>query len=285
MKQYKKKEAKKKSSKKNGSNYKKPPIPKGFFHVEGTWKTGFVIEHLDKFDRSQFVWVPVGALKKNATLDGITFLQRFGRRRFIPQDFWDNEYFEELVGELKKQYKSVKKYGGFYISRFTISKNKKTGRAQSIEGEYPWVEMKYKKAKKIAQKMINKDHVKSHLLYGAEYDSVLQWFKQTKSRSMKEIVEDSRTWGHYDEGCEALFGVARLKKTGVNKNTCTNGIYDFTGNVFTMTQERAKGGMRVLRGGGYEYGPCENAAATRHKMEIGLIGGDEEGLRVALWLA
>ena len=263
-------------------DYKNPPIPDGFFYVEGKWKKGFVIEHLDKYDRSQFVWVPVGFLEKNATLNGITFLEQFGRRRFIEKDFWDNKYFENFEGELEAQYQSVEKYGGFYISRYTISNNNRSGAAQSVKGEYPWVEMQFDYAKGLASHMINEKHVKSHMLYGAEYDSVLQWFLQTKARTEREIIENSENWGHYDY-MGAMFGTAGLKKTGETKEACTNGIYDFTGNVFTMTQELAKGGKRVRRGSGYGCG-ISSAAATRDEIEIDL-DSSQEGLRVALWLA
>ena len=61
---------KKKNSK---ASYKNPPIPSGFEHVCGKWNSGFVIEC--KFDRSQFVWIPVGFLRTNGTLDG-NFLQK-----------------------------------------------------------------------------------------------------------------------------------------------------------------------------------------------------------------
>ena len=264
-------------------DYKNPPIPKGFSYVEGKWKKGFVIEHSDKYDRSQFVWVPVGFLEKNATLNGRTFLEQFGRRRFIEKDFSDNKYFENFEGELEAQYQSVEKYGGFYISRYTISINKRTAAPQSVAGEYPWVEMNYDFAKGVASRMINENHVKSHMLYGAEYDSVLQWFLQTKARTEKEIIEDSGTWGHYDYW-GSFFGTSNLKKTGEIKETCTNGIYDFTGNVFTMTQELTKGGKRVIRGGGYNCSSCSSdAAAVRSEIRMD-SESDEEGLRVALWL-
>ena len=260
-------------------DYKNPPIPDGFFYVEGKWKKGFVIEHLDKYDRSQFVWVPVGFLERNATLGGITFQEQFGRRRF-EKDFWDNKYFENWESELKAQYQSVEKYGGFYISRYTISHNKRSGAAQSVAGEYPWVNLKFDYAKGLASHMINENHVKSHMLYGAEYDSVLQWFLQTKARTEKEIIKNSENWGHYDDMGE-FFGTAGLKKTGETKEACTNGIYDFTGNVYTMTQELANGGKRIRRGGGYG---SSYPAATRHEIEREL-DDDQEGLRVALWLA
>ena len=50
------------------TNYVNPPIPEGYKHVCGEWNNGFVIERCS--DGSQFVWIPVGSLDSNGTLDG-----------------------------------------------------------------------------------------------------------------------------------------------------------------------------------------------------------------------
>lgn len=56
----------------------KPPIPKGYKYINGHWWTGFTIERIS--DGSQFKWVPVGALKRDATIDGRFYVEKFGRR-------------------------------------------------------------------------------------------------------------------------------------------------------------------------------------------------------------
>ena len=48
-------------------NYVNPPIPEGYKHICGEWNNGFVIERCS--DGSQFVWIPVGSLDSNETLD------------------------------------------------------------------------------------------------------------------------------------------------------------------------------------------------------------------------
>lgn len=59
-------------------NYANPPIPERYKHVCGEWNNGFVIERCS--DGSQFVWIPVGSLDYNGTLDGKRFWEKFGRR-------------------------------------------------------------------------------------------------------------------------------------------------------------------------------------------------------------
>ena len=61
-------------------NYANPPILEGYKHVCGEWNNGFVIERCS--DGSQFVWIPVGSLDSNGTLDGVSFTEKFGRRNY-----------------------------------------------------------------------------------------------------------------------------------------------------------------------------------------------------------
>ena len=82
-----------------------------------------------------------------------------------------------MEGELFEQLESVKKYGGFYISRYNISRNY-DGRLQSKKNCISWTSITWYEAKKAAKSMEQKASVKSHLTYGAEYDSVLAFFKK-----------------------------------------------------------------------------------------------------------
>ena len=97
-------------------NYANPPIPERYKHVCGEWNNGFVIERCS--DGSQFVWIPVGSLDYNGTLDGKRFWEKFGRRNYMNDKFSDDGFNEALNDELLEQLESVKKYGGFYISRY-----------------------------------------------------------------------------------------------------------------------------------------------------------------------
>ena len=171
-------------------NYVNPPIPEGYKHVCGEWNNGFVIERCS--DRSQFVWIPVGSLDSNGTLDGEHFSEKFGRRNYMNDEFSADEFNEALNGELLEQLESVKKYGGFYISRYNISKSSE-GKPQSVKGVMPWVNINFDDAKKVVSTIEDNEAVKSHLTFGAEYDSVLEWFIKTEVKTLAEIAEDSRT--------------------------------------------------------------------------------------------
>ena len=234
--------------------YANPPIPKGYKHILGEWNKGYVIERCS--DGSQFVWIPVGSLDSNGTIDGYSFTEEFGRRNYHENEFSKNEFHEESTFEFLLQFESVKKYGGFYISRYNISKNKETGKPQSVKGAMPWVNIYFDDANKIAATLEDNKEVKSHLVFGAEYDSVLEWFLESHARTKKEIVNDSSQWGRY-RNSDPLNSLDVIE-TGSSERYCTNNIYDFAGNVSEWTQEQYEESHHVTRGGncylnGYAY--------------------------------
>ena len=224
-------------------NYVNPPIPGGYKHVCGEWNNGFVIERCS--DGSQFVWIPVGSLDPDGTLDGEHFAEKFGRRDYQNDEFWNVEYHEVLEGELYKQRESVKKYGGFYISRYNISINSK-GKPQSVKGVMPLMNIDFNSAKKLATIMEDNEVVKSHLPFGAEYDSVLAWFIKSEAKTLDEIAMNSTEWGNY---WNTHNSPKKAVETGSCEKWCVNNIYDFAGNLEEWTQERNKNLQPVARGG------------------------------------
>ena len=160
-------------------------------------------------------------------------------------EFSDDEFNEALNDELLEQLESVKKYGGFYISRYNISKSSE-GKPQSVKGIMPWVNIDFDDAKKVASTIEDNEAVKSHLTFGAEYDSVLEWFIKTEVKTLAEIVEDSTEWGNY---CNTENSPKKVVETGSREEWCANNIYDFAGNVDEWTQEQNESSRRVVRGG------------------------------------
>ena len=239
------------------TNYVNPPIPEGYKHVCGEWNNGFVIERC--YDGSQFVWIPVESLDSNGTLDGEHFSEKFGRRNYKNNKFSDDEFNEVLNDELLEQLESVKKYGRFYISRYNISKNL-AGKPRSIKGVMPWVNINFDDAKKVASTIEDNEAVKSHLTFGAEYDSVLEWFIKTEVKTLTEIVEDSTEWGNH---WNTENSPKKVVETGSREEWCANNIYDFAGNVDEWTQEQNESSRRVIRGGCYYWDGCTYPVAYR----------------------
>lgn len=259
------------------NNYVNPPIPEGYKHVCGQWNNGFVIER--DSDGSQFVWVPVGSLDSDGTLDGEHFSQKFGRRNYMKDEFSYDGFNEVLNGELLEQLESVIKYGGFYISRYNISKSS-AGKPQSIKGVMPWVNINFDDAKKIASTIEDNEAVKSHLTFGAEYDSVLEWFIKTEVKTLAEIAEDSAEWGNH---WNTENSPKKVVETGSREKWCANNIYDFAGNVDEWTQEQNESSYRVIRGGSYDLDGYNCPVAYRGYDNPGEVF-DDTGFRAALYI-
>lgn len=227
----------------NSINYANPPIPERYKHVCGKWNNGFVIER--RSDGSQFVWIPVESLKSNGTLDGEHFVEKFGRRNYMNSIFSADD--EPLNDELLEQLGSVKKYGGFYISRYNISMSR-ARKPQSVKGAWAYGSVNFNEAKAIASTIEDNEAVKSHLTFGAEYDSVLEWLIETGVKGRWDIVKDSTEWGNYSNTKNSPYNPV---KTGSKEEWCANNIYDLAGNGNEWTQEQRESLRRVVRGGDF----------------------------------
>ena len=258
-------------------DYINPPVPEGYTHVCGEWNNGFVIER--SADGSQFVWVPVGSLDEDGTLDGENFSEKFGRRNYQEDMFSAREFHEELAGEVQEQLESVKKYGGFYISRYNISESAE-GAPQSVKGAMPKVNVNFNEAKASAALLETGDALKSHLVLGAEYDSVLAWFIKSGAKSREMIAENSTAWGnHWNTDGAAQCVVA----TGSSEDWCANGIYDLAGNVDEWTQEENGNSLRVVRGGNYYYDGYNCPISYRCAINP-FRNYNNTSYRIALWI-
>ena len=242
------------------------------------WEDMDVVEGL-KITFDQLVWVPVGLLDANGTLDGEHFSEKFGRRNYMNYEFSDDRLNEALNYELFEQLESVEKYGGFYISRYNISKSS-AGKPQSVKGVMPWVNINFDDAKKIASTIEDNEAVKSHLTFGAEYDSVLEWFIKTGVRTLAEIEEDSTEWGNY---LNTKNSPRKVVETGSREKYCANNIYDFAGNVSEWTQERFKSSYRVIRGGNYSDNGNIFPVADRYYHDP-YFNYDNTGFRATLYI-
>lgn len=121
--------------------------------------------------------------------------------------------------------------------------------------------------------------IKSHLIFGAEYDTILEWFRETKARTDMEIIEDSSDWGNYFNSKNYSNQPA---VTGSSEKYCTNGIYDFAGNVAEFTQEE-NGTHRIVRGGGFNSFGKMAYANKRNSIDV-YEQDPAIGMRVALYI-
>lgn len=225
-------------------DYKNPIIPQGFTYLKGEWKKGFTIRNMA--DGSEFVWVPVGYLEKDGSLNGKNFNQSFGRRNFREEEFSMNAYHEEVDVQMLE---SVKKYGGCYISAYLASVE--NDKLVFKKGNMPWTKISQYKAQEVAKNYANEnsDFV-TCLPSGAVYDSIFKWIIQSEEKTFDEVVNDSTNWGNYRN---AENPVRKVTATGSRENWSACNIYDLAGNFAEWSTEKNGSSFVVLRGGSYDY--------------------------------
>lgn len=214
-------------------DYQKPVIPKGFEYVKGEWDKGFAIK--SKIDGSEFVWIPVGSLEADGSLDGgAHFDEKFGRRPITGPFF--SGYEDDIPDDLLD---SINKYGGVWISAHDASKKGKNFVFK--KGVMPFCKATRELAKTAAVNYAKKyEGVKSCIPGEAGYDTLFKWLIQTGVKPKEEFTVDSKSWGNYTD---------EVLPTGSSEKYCVNNIYDLAGNCVEVTGGLCQGYLSVKRSG------------------------------------
>ncbi len=185
---------------------------------------------------------------------------------------YDNEsnYNNNLftLTTMKTDYKnmatSVAKYGGFYVGRYETSligateNSQGTGEsAQSKKGVIPTsssisVSNMWYGLYKIQNKtyVTKENSVESSMIWGSQYDRILNWIKEGTNEVEKLKLED-RTLGNHNGSSVVTTG------NDTYSNDSINNIRDLGGNLREWTLEAYGTYLRIYRGGDYaaEYSP------------------------------
>ena len=284
------------------------PIPKGFKVSsragENTKAGGLVI--IDEENGNEFVWIPVRELEPDGTIDGIKYDEQFGRRTFGRIDSLGgtervaDKYTEDID---QKVITSVERYGGFYIARYQASydNGKVSSKPSTTVTDFGWENINGRLWNWITQSSARvvcgstygeEAAVIGHLPYGAEWDSVLQWFKQTEfSDNDAPIGLNSVSWGNYrnalftyGEGLTKPSGASTLINTGSTEYTKVNNIYDMTGNLMEWTQEKYSTGLFSAARGGHYNTEGDYSAAAYRGVGSGTDNSNGIGFRLALYI-
>ena len=157
------------------------------------------------------------------------------------------QYANLLINEYTETYESIKKYNGFYIGRYELTgtiDNPTTQKEQIILANQNWYHLK-----KACNNVISSEYAQSEMIYGNQWDRVLNWIVETGEKEQEEVYEDSSSWGNYNNDSETdAMGVVDLQVSGKNEEWKANNIYDLAGNAYEWTQEVVAGNGRVRRG-------------------------------------
>ena len=172
--------------------------------------------------------------------------------------YWDDSTTQEYQDMLA----SVEHYKGFYIGRYEASEGENEI-AQSKRNQSVWNYVSQTEAITACTSNTTTDNM--HLMYGVEWDSVLNWLKdnatissstsgETKTMTIDDIQTDSCSWGNYNnstgDAATEPWDQYTKQNTGASEYWKANNIYDLAGNVYEWTQEKYSTGTNRARRGG-----------------------------------
>ena len=83
------------------------------------------------------------------------------------------------------------------------------------------------------------------MIYGNQWDEVMDWLIDTRAKNSNEINVDSSSWGNYYDS--SVEGHGSPQKSGYSDAWSANNIYDLAGNYLDFTQEALDTSSRVNR--------------------------------------
>ena len=199
-----------------GYSYKNPIIPKGFKAIdEGSawyysdenrtevkgWNDGLVIE--DSLG-NQFVWVPVDG--ENIIYEKKDFNNDDDEIKISSVQTDTSKYPIGITSESDEK-NLMTKYGGFYVARFEAGLDRESDavykQAETTPLNYTdvpvskygvkvWNCIEYATACSSANKMVNTDSVKSGLITGTQWDTIMSWYEDSGIE-----INKGQNWGAY----------------------------------------------------------------------------------------
>lgn len=181
---------------------------------------------------------------------------------------------QSLQNDYNAMITSVKKYGGFYIARYESSLNSDNKVQSKIAmpttasdiNSYTWFGL-YEKQKAYANN-INATSIQSSMIWGSQYDAMLNWMLTGKDAEKITATEN----GNHSN---------KLVNTGATITDKINNIYDLEGNLEELSLEANFKILRVARGGRYTY---STNAAGRYSSQAPVGLGVTCGSRFTLYL-
>lgn len=283
-------------------SYDRPYVPAGFYHVSGTWKTGYIIsdsaedanKNLDHnkiktLKGNQYVWIPVDGNKV-----------KYEERKYTKYVGTHTLYLDKSAVDLtspKIAENSINKHGGFYIARYEAAKSSEDNLV-SKAGETPLTNVNYEEADKIAAAVavdMPKECITS-LPYGAMWDSILDFMVGYGNISTEVVISDSDSYGNYsnneitvakdrmNSSAYTSVTTSKMLKTGYSYVTKINNIYDMAGNAAEWTKQTYNQTRRVIRGGSYLEESTVQPISFRDGTKKTSYKSKDLGFRVALYI-
>ena len=284
----------------------------GFVIYEGTEEVTDSNQWTAQCERNQWVWIPIEDVsdmywedKTDGKIYGTyynesatSYKKSTSNRKYEPQltrNDMESTYLTQYLGgisryeflmEMEQEFyemlQSVATYGGFYIGRYEVGDLKQTTpvvkRMNTDIGSQTWYTM-YKKCKKLSGTNTN---VKTSMIWGTQYDQVMNWLIKSGEKTPLDINKGSVAWGNYSdvefeyytntskETATKNLGSGTRIASGAYEGAKANNIYDLAGNVWLWTLEAislGSGDIRYNRGGSYYYNYTYYYASNRYNVQ------------------
>ena len=301
----------------------------GFVIYEGTEEITNSNQWTAQCERNQWVWIPIEDVsdmywedKTDGKLYGTyynesatSYTKSTSNRKYEPQlTQYDKEstyltqylggisryeFLMEMEQEFYEMLQSVATYGGFYIGRYEVGDLKQTTpvvkRMNTDIGDINWYQG-YKKCKKLSGTNTN---VKTSMIWGTQYDQVMNWLIKSGEKTPLDINKGSVAWGNYSdvefeyytntskETATKNLGSSTRIASGAYEGAKANNIYDLAGNVWLWTLEAVSSGSghdRCNRGGPYNYDGTTSYASHRYYFYGPYDGGSFIGFGGGLYI-
>ena len=143
-------------------------------------------------------------------------------------------FLEDMQKDYNKMVKSVGEYGGFYVSRYEMSKSTITNQAASVANVTPLVNDSNNRWYGLYAygKTYNTSSVESSMIWGSQYDAMMRWM-QGNDVDVTGNIGNNRNTG---------------TTTGTSGTDIINNIYDLYGCHYEWTLEAYITNNRVHRG-------------------------------------
>ena len=143
-------------------------------------------------------------------------------------------FLEDMQKDYNKMVKSVGEYGGFYVSRYEMSKSTITNQAASVANVTPLVNDSNNRWYGLYAygKTYNTSSVESSMIWGSQYDAMMRWM-QGNDVDVTGNIGNNRNTG---------------TTTGTSGTDIINNIYDLYGCHVEWTLEAYSTDSRVVRG-------------------------------------
>ena len=264
------------------NNITKEDINKGIVVVDNkiTYDGGNPTGSVSDFN--EYVWIPMPDMSKftRVAWNGPYWTDKYYTgNHLLSTDIKENTFWEDnTTQEYKEILNSVNKNKGFYVSRYECTIKDSTT-VQSKRNQQIGETISISEAILMSSNM--KPEINSHLIYGIEWDSILQWMisssaiisstenGKTKKIELSDVESDSRSWGNYSNALgDAAINSGISQPTGTSEYWKVNNIYDFAGNVLELTQEKySNNALYVCRGGYFSAVNTIYSAAYRYNSD------------------